>query len=191
MFISSIIFNKPIFNNEQLIHSELQSCFNSNRKKYNVLYRKEYVESNGLLLLKLLTYSEIKPKGTENVIVANSLEVIPENHFTEGETIAFRVIASPSKTSNKKKHLIPTEELRLAWLKKKFNEKGALLLNSKEIENIRTTFKHSYGKGTISAYTYSGVLQIINPEQFSELFKTGLGREKAYGCGLIEVRRIN
>lgn len=190
MFISSIIFNKPIFNNEQLIHSELQSCFNSERKKYNVLYKKEYIEFNGYLILKLLTYSEIKPSTTKHVFVEKTLEIDPLKYFKENDLLAFQVIASPTKSNDGKKHLIPTEAERLTWLERKFSENGALVLSSREKENIRTSFEHSYGKGTFSAYTYSGTLQISEPKHFCKLFETGLGREKAYGCGLIEVRRV-
>ena len=46
---------------------------------------------------------------------------------------------------------------------------------------------HSYGKGTITAYQYSGILRITDSEKFIELFHKGLGRGKAYGCGLIQL----
>lgn len=50
-----------------------------------------------------------------------------------------------------------------------------------------------YGKNgdriTFSIMDFSGVLEICDPEKFLRKLLIGFGKEKAFGCGLMLIRR--
>lgn len=190
MFISSILCEDLLINDEQMIHSMLTNCFDSNREKYNVLYKKNYSElENGELKMNLLVYSDVQPVSTNELKVIQSMYVEPEKVINTGKAFRFNVIANPVRTTKGKKHPITNKNERIDWLKMKFESNGAeIIFNScDEIRVAPIHMIHSYGKGTITAYQYSGILRITDSEKFIELFHKGLGRGKAYGCGLIQL----
>ena len=115
--------------------------------------------------------------------------VEPEKVINTGKAFRFNVIANPVRTTKGKKHPITNKNERIDWLKMKFESNGAeIIFNScDEIRAAPIHMIHSYGKGTITVYQYSGILRITDSEKFIELFHKGLGRGKAYGCGLIQL----
>ncbi len=56
--------------------------------------------------------------------------------------------------------------------------------------------KHSFYKKKsnmpikFSSIDYEGILSVTDPEKFVEMLKSGLGKSKAFGCGLMLVRRV-
>ena len=192
MYISSILL-KHFTNDEQKIHAELLNCFNSNRLKNNILYRKNiYTKPDANLGLALLVYSDIAPVSTRNAMVQDSTLIEPEKTITDGMPLCFSVVASPITKHNGKASAINDPAKRIEWLKNKMRDHGAeIASNIIERPHSLIHMDHKYGRGHISAYTYFGMLRVTNAADFIDLFHTGLGRGKAYGCGLIELRKCN
>jgi CRISPR system Cascade subunit CasE len=42
----------------------------------------------------------------------------------------------------------------------------------------------------MSTLEFNGVLRVVNVEQFLETLHRGIGPAKAFGCGLLPVRRV-
>lgn len=91
------------------------------------------------------------------------------------------------------------QEAGMAWLKEKENEFGFYVKDDKDNPSIRVDGYRQHklfrSKGlqpvTFSTLEFNGILAVVDPKTFVEkcLF-TGIGPAKAFGCGLMLVRRI-
>lgn len=76
------------------------------------------------------------------------------------------------------------------WLKRQGTGAGFSLISS-NVESYQG--KCVYGKNgdriTFSIMDFSGVLEICDPEKFLRKLLIGFGKEKAFGCGLMLIRR--
>lgn len=91
------------------------------------------------------------------------------------------------------------QEAGMAWLKEKENEFGFFVSDNRGNPTVRADgysqhklFKGKGNKSVIfSTLEFNGILTVTDPDKFVEecLFK-GIGPAKAFGCGLMLVRRI-
>jgi CRISPR system Cascade subunit CasE len=91
------------------------------------------------------------------------------------------------------------QKVGLAWLKEKENEFGFFVSDNTENPTVRVDGYRQHrlfkGKGmqpvAFSTLEFNGILTVADPETFVEkcLFR-GVGPAKAFGCGLMLVRRI-
>lgn len=98
----------------------------------------------------------------------------------------FKLVANPLQMDIKDRR-IPCHgnSQRLEWLKKQGARYGftviqAQVVNYKE-NKIR---KHGF---TVKSVTFEGILQVTDIEKFKQALKQGIGREKAYGCGMVTI----
>ena len=77
---------------------------------------------------------------------------------------------------------------RMLWLKRKTEPFGAIL-DVFEGEKQHIVFSHDKENSSfINAYDYMMIIRITNKEIFESYVQKGLGRGKAYGCGLMLFR---
>ena len=121
--------------------------------------------------------------------------------ITNGNRWQFRLKANPTiqKFDEKKgrgkvlAHITPKHQGE--WLKKQA-EKNGFALNDDEwlVTGSRWyVFKKNRNKGDrvkMLAATYEGILTITDAEAFKNALVKGIGREKAFGMGLLTVTRI-
>lgn len=105
-------------------------------------------------------------------------------------------IVQVKKTSYSSDELPPMEHIRYEagqeWLGKQ-GEKGGFTLESLSVENHQVhqfTKERNASKRTFASLDFSGVLQISDVSVFENVLCNGLGRSKAFGCGLLLVKRI-
>ena len=130
------------------------------------------------------------------------------NRLTKGDTWKFRLTANPVHSIRRRAeeptkitaHLVPSHQLN--WLLKqegragfKVVEKPAgkqlvpdrdthdLLIHGRR--QIRFAKKGNGGQVTLLAVTFDGRLEVTDPDAFRATLTQGLGRAKAYGCGLM------
>ena len=75
------------------------------------------------------------------------------------------------------------------WLINQSKKKGFQLLES-QFDVVRSewkVFKKDGKENRILAVTYEGILTVTDAELFRQALQCGIGREKAYGMGLITV----
>ncbi|GJL83254.1 MAG: type I-E CRISPR-associated protein Cas6/Cse3/CasE [marine bacterium B5-7] len=84
------------------------------------------------------------------------------------------------------------EQAGRQWLEQRFEDHGAQLCTIRA-EGYRQHRLHRPGKTPpirFSSLDLHGTLSIIDPEQFRKILFEGIGPAKAFGCGLLLVRRV-
>lgn len=98
----------------------------------------------------------------------------------------FKLVANPLQMGIKDRR-IPCHgnNERLEWLEKQGKRYGFKVIQAQvtgyKENKIR---KHGF---TVKSVTFEGVLQITDTKKFKQALKQGIGREKAYGCGLMTI----
>ncbi len=122
------------------------------------------------------------------------------DNLRAGERRRFRLKANPvvSKSEHNGKrgkvfaHV--TAEQQGQWLLER-SEKNGFKLKTEDFMVVQSKWE-SFRKGTdggrqvfFHAVIFEGLLTISDPELFRQTLQNGLGREKAYGCGMMTVTR--
>jgi CRISPR system Cascade subunit CasE len=115
-----------------------------------------------------------------------------KNMFSDGNIVRFFCTCNPTKRNKEgKRAFLSTEESRNQWIRKIFENSGAQVLNIDQtpentiwgIKKGENTTHRIYAK----TVTFSGALRITDGEKLWDLFCNGIGREKAYGCGMLRI----
>jgi CRISPR system Cascade subunit CasE len=133
-----------------------------------------------------------------------------------GDRLHFKLRVNPVVTRNGKRHdvvmdakqrlgwkeLQPVERPALsalayqagtAWLAGRAEKHGfSLLPTSLMVDGYRTHAVHGRSRAHIhfSTLDFSGVLTVVNAEQFLHALYSGIGPAKGFGCGLLLVKRV-
>lgn len=195
-------------------HQLLWDLFpNDGSKKRDFLFYKD--DRNGLP--SFFVVSQEKPVETEALSV-QSKEYTPQ--LSEGDKLAFTLVGNPviarktegknhsvkhdvwmdAKKEAKEKGFSPAE-IRAAcedaakeWLIRQGERTGFhcseeyILIDGYQ----QNRFYKGKGKGPIrfSAVHYEGILTVTDPSAFTKMLAEGLGKSRAFGCGLMLVKRI-
>lgn len=121
------------------------------------------------------------------------------DRITDGERWRFRLTANPviakSDGSGKRGKVMAhvTPEFQKKWLSDRA-EKLGFSLNEKEFQTVqskRYDFYKKDGGGSprirLLSVTFEGLLTVTDAEKFKETLCSGIGREKAYGQGLLTI----
>lgn len=80
------------------------------------------------------------------------------------------------------------------WLVRRSEGCGFRVLDSQDSEKLRIDgySQQRADKKNIrfSTVDFSGVLEVVNPELFEKMLIQGIGKAKAFGCGLMLIRRV-
>lgn len=98
----------------------------------------------------------------------------------------FKLVANPLQ-SNIKDRRIPCHgnQERLEWLTKQCAKYGFTVIQAK-ITGYKENRIRKYGF-TVKSVTFEGILQVTDIKKFKQALVQGIGREKAYGCGMVTV----
>jgi CRISPR system Cascade subunit CasE len=67
------------------------------------------------------------------------------------------------------------------------NENDILVEGYQKLSGMKDRDKHNIQIGAID---YSGILTVTDPEKFRQTLLTGIGKSRAFGCGLLLIRRV-
>ncbi|KRL76653.1 type I-E CRISPR-associated protein Cas6/Cse3/CasE [Ligilactobacillus equi] len=149
----------------------------------------------------LLLLSEEKPEvellskyGVNGSVIIKSYANFI-NNISKHQTFQFRLVANPTHT--KDNHVYPhvTIEQQKKWLLDRTAKNGfEILCNETEkylfdiVERDYPILRKKNGrKVKLSRVAFSGLLKVTDESLFQELLVRGIGREKAYGMGLMTV----
>lgn len=111
------------------------------------------------------------------------------NNLANNQKYVFKLAANP--VLRKRKRVIPLndKESQLNWLNKKAIQNG-FKLDSIKIESVtHPPLKRRKGKGNnnfwLNRVDYHGVLTITDVDKFKKALINGVGRERAFGMGLL------
>ena len=185
-----------------LLHGAIEQSFKGERKRR--LWRIDQLGDACFLLV----LSEDQPNFTtliEQFNKGGSYEIKPYTNFLEqtnvNQTWRFRLCANPvhsvkEQESNKRGKLFAhiTKDYQKKWLLDRAAKNGFSLQDS-DFDIIRSEWvnftKNKDGNKKISIYTvtFEGILTVTNVDCFCKALVDGIGRAKAYGCGLLTIMR--
>ena len=116
--------------------------------------------------------------------------------YTDGSVLHFNLLVVPSKKvkrddqGNSRRVFLPTPLLRSEWLNRQGEKYGfeVLMVHEPSAEEKLSVGRKS-GTFTLTAVELEGVLRIRDSTLFWPAWEKGIGPEKAYGLGLILLRR--
>lgn len=138
---------------------------------------------------KIIILSSIEPR--KNVVsyinCKRSVITYPENILFNKKFI-FKITANP--TMKKEGKVVPIRDVKKvkAWLVRQ-GEKCGFIADSIIVSKLYAdifTYKKGY-KVTINKADISGELRVQNLDKFKSAVFNGIGREKSFGCGLLQV----
>lgn len=191
MHLSEILLDSKLAKNPYEIHRHLWRLFpGMSEDKRSFLYRVSYGKDNKPL--RILMQSLYEPAAAENVKGCVILRKKPFNpKLKEKDRLHFILCANPTKQLLKERCRVPLidEDQVIEWLRKKL--KNAASLENAEITEKRNLYFRKDGKaGKIATILFSGQISVNDPIGMLTILERGIGRAKAFGCGLMLVRRI-
>lgn len=136
------------------------------------------------------------------LILANRNPIVPEqgelsskkiaDNFLDYQSYRFEVVINPCQRHNKSRKIVPIKgrEAIAEWFINKSPQSWGFKVVSEEIEATNNHVKQFDKKGhqvTQGYATVIGTLQVIDKEKFIKSFQQGIGRGKAFGCGLLQI----
>lgn len=205
MFLTRIKLNTKkretikLLSSPQVVHASIEACF-SDEDDSRKLWRLDYLKGEPCILL----LSENKPmlhSFKEQFGFVETADEIKDyqpllTFLKEEQTYCFRLTANPvysiKDASGKRGKVVGhvTIEQQEGWLSKKATEMGVEFGGFRVVGREIKRFKRQNETVTISQASYEGVLRIKNLNLFKEVLTKGLGREKAYGCGLVTLAKL-
>lgn len=149
---------------------------------------------------KLLVQSRRAPTPANGLLLVGTREINPKP--SSGQRLAFLLTANPVKTitdaqrgakqakqSEKCRVPLIKEEDQRQWLLRKLGEAGEIAAVS-VLPHAPMYFRKANRGGKLVTATFDGVLNVNDPNRLIALLENGIGPAKAFGCGLLLVRRI-
>ncbi len=148
------------------------------RSAGGILFRTEHVARRSRLLIQ----SGIKPEPDQRLSVKDASALLET--IAEGTRVQLRLTVNPVRRDSKTKADKPlTAESELqTWIAAKL-ENG---FDSLEILNL-TTGTLRCGKLRIATATVDAQARVLDGDRCVELVRSGVGRRKSHGCGLLSV----
>ena len=121
------------------------------------------------------------------------------NRVTEQSVWRFRVVANPTKCirdedGRRKRIAHTTLKYQMKWFVEQGEKHGFQIMEDK-LQIMESTWlmfnKQNERMVRAFAVTYEGILKVNDVEKFKEILTEGLGREKAYGMGLMTTMRAS
>ena len=184
------------FSSLSLFHGAIESCFIGEKKRK--LWRLDHLNGKDYLML----LSENKPNAD---YIAEQFSGSPDawqmksydsllNRIEPGSVWRFKLranptYAAPSKTGRGRLCAYGTVDGQKKWLKKQA-EKNGFTVHDNTFDVTEQEW-HSFKKNDTTGYVkmlgvvYEGVLKVTDAEAFKTALMSGIGREKAYGMGLM------
>jgi len=200
MYLSRVFLQPGKLNNAYEWHRALWSLF-PDVERGSVspfLYHMEFINlASGA---QVLIQSSVEPvaHSVGAKILASKPFPAP---FQVGQRLAFQLLANPTKCisdtqnkTNKKnqgKCRVPLikEEDQFAWLQRKLM--GAVRVETLNVRNHAPLyFRKGNRAGKIVPVLFEGIFEVRDVEQLTDIWKNGIGPAKAFGCGLLMVRKV-
>ena len=191
-------------------HNWVESAFTSERNEEIDGHRKRHLwrleELNGKKYLLIVSANKPNLNALECYGVAGSAVTKNYDSFLnnlyDSESLRFKLVANPTLKKaipgKKQGRVIPVKQSELnTWILNKQNQFGFEIDNNYQLEIKNKGWKQLYHKNNngknlvlLSEVTYEGILRITNIKKFKDALISGIGREKAYGFGLLTVAPI-
>lgn len=172
----------------------------ANERHSRKLWRIDKLQNRHYLILVSKEKPDLKKMewyGVENSAQSKDYDAFL-NQLYNGQVLRFKATLNPvmsistGKLSGKRGRVVPhiTVAHQMDYLKER-SAKNGFGLKDEEFYITESEFAVLKKEGTkpirINKVTYEGQLTITDVETFREVLMNGLGKKKAYGCGMITV----
>jgi CRISPR system Cascade subunit CasE len=120
------------------------------------------------------------------------IRTVPENLLAH-RNYRFTVTVNPTRRDNASKKLVPVkgkEEIR-QWFMERAQDSWGFAVSPQHLQVNRVDVLRFKDKArrdiTLAQAHLTGVLRVTNPETFRNSFANGIGRGRAFGCGLLQI----
>jgi len=207
MFLSRVEIPWPLARNPYDVHRQLWRLFpdqprevrqEAEAPRQGFLYRFE--EMSPGKPVRVLLQSRLPPQAASDIALLGSREIAPKP--AAGQSLAFLLTANPIKTivdtekaakpgkvADKCRVPLIHEEEQLAWLVRKLAEAASVETATAQVHEA-LHFRKGQRVGKLARVTFEGLLRVQDPNALLRLLENGLGPAKAFGCGLLLVRRV-
>lgn len=134
--------------------------------------------------IALIGTREFQPQPTVSQRLAFLLTANPVKTITDAQREA-----KPNKQSEKCRVPLIKEKDQRQWLLRKLGEAGEVETVS-VLPHAPVYFRKGSRAGKLVTATFEGVLRVRDPDRLTALLENGIGPAKAFGCGLLLVRRV-
>lgn len=207
MFISRIEIPWDDVRNSYDIHRRIWKLFPGSERetragwedeRQGFLFRTEHYAPGHPV--RLLLQSHQAPKAAAGVVLLGCRAFDPQPQA--GQRLAFLLTANPVKTiddaykaekpgkrSGKVRVPLLKEEAQQEWLSRKLGSAAA-------VESVAILpqgplyFRKGSRAGKVVPVTFEGVLRVADGEALTAQLRSGIGPAKAFGCGLLLLRRV-
>lgn len=206
MFISRVEIPWEAARNPYDLHRQLWRLFpgeerearaSGEQDRHGFLFR---IEDQGTgRPARLLVQSRREPMHADGLLLLGSREIQPTP--SAGQRLAFLLTANPVKTitdterdakpgkqSEKCRVPLIKEDDQRSWLARKLAP-AATLESADILPHAPLYFRKGKRAGKLVTCTFEGVLRVDEPGRLTHLLENGIGPAKAFGCGLLLVRR--
>lgn len=119
--------------------------------------------------------------------------------LTKDRTFRFRLKANPSRRDPESRRLLginkPADQL--AWLERQADRNGFALMEASVTPlpdligyKRRDSDENSYQRITLRVAEFGGFLRVADEQKFRLALQQGIGRGRAYGCGLLAIAPV-
>ena len=156
-----------------------------------VLYR--FDADEGLSPPVVLVQSQVKPdwaalEDDKGYVIDSACKQIALR-LAPGQALRFRLRANPTVCRKGRRLALQMPTDQLAWLDRQVKRAGAETVSSSVTRSILQTTRRGPTPQVHQVVDYDGVLRALEPDRLVEAVESGLGRAKAYGCGLLALAR--
>lgn len=173
------------------------------RRKFNVLFRVDAVDR----LTQILVQSTTEPDWAELetgllTAPARVRDASPLHGLPVGASLRFLLVANPTRAirpdGRESRHAMRVPMRadegpngRIDWLTRKAEQSGFRLDRDSLLITGIPLRRGARGKSrvVIEQCRFDGLLEVTEPDRFRAAITQGIGRARAYGCGLLSVRR--
>lgn len=114
-------------------------------------------------------------------------------HFLDKDLYRFQVTINPTRRNNVSRKLVPVKgrEEIAAWFTDRATASWGFQINSRHLQVDHVQVQHFKDKHqhpvTLAQAQVQGVLKVADRERFIRSFQQGIGRGRAFGCGLLQI----
>jgi CRISPR system Cascade subunit CasE len=164
--------------------------------RFFVLSSRPPEDHNRLFFVETKVFSPVLRPGDRLAFVLRANPVVqrrtPEGRARRDDIVMAALHAlEPDARAEERQHLV--HETGSRWLARQGEANGFALPATPKVDGYRSNrIARSAGTGTMvfSTLDFEGVLEVTEPARFLERVGKGFGRARAFGCGLMLVKRV-
>lgn len=185
-------------NDAYALHKVVYSLFtdirNSAEKKTSKASGFLYADQGGnYKSRKILLLSDRKPHAQINGQYGEVQSKEIKTEFLKHDKYQFKVNVNPTRRNNASRKLIPVKgrEAIAEWFAERAEQSWGFKIQRPQLQIENTDVLQFQDKNsrtiTLAQALVQGVLEVTDREQFIDSFSRGIGRGRAFGCGLLQI----